>query len=81
MITRGGNLSVFLNAQEYETLERNSQETGMNKSQITKMALAHFNNSNVLRELKKVRRRNEAFGDRSFEQIRGEEYEKKGGEQ
>lgn len=77
-MSRGGNLSVFLNAREYDQIEKNSAETGINKSQLCKMALYYFNNSNVLKELKKVHQRNLEMGNRTLEEIRGTNYEKKG---
>jgi len=53
-MARGGTLSIFLNAKEYDTLEKTAQETGLTKSRIMKMSFFHFLNSNVIRELRKV---------------------------
>jgi len=53
-MARGGTLSIFLNAKEYDTLEKTAQETGLTKSRIMKMAFFHFLNSNVIRELRKA---------------------------
>ena len=54
MGTRGGTLSVFLNAKEYDKLEKTAEETGLTKSRIMKMSFFRFLNSNVIRELRKV---------------------------
>jgi len=73
MNKRGGNLSVFLNADEYERLEKWCDETGLTRSRIVKTALAYFANSQVLKELRKVKARDEEMGKRTYEQIkRGE---------
>ena len=53
-MARGGTLSVFLNAREYDKLEQTAEETGLTKSRIMKMAFFHFLNSNAIRELRKV---------------------------
>ena len=53
-MARGGTLSIFLNAKEYDTLEKTAEETGLAKSRIMKMSFFHFLNSNAIKELRKV---------------------------
>jgi len=54
MGTRGGTLSIFLNAKEYDKLEKTAEETGLTKSRIMKMSFFHFMNSNAIKALRKA---------------------------
>ena len=58
---RGGAFSVSLNGGEYATLERLAEETGLTKSRIMKTALMNFANTQAVRELKKVKERDENY--------------------
>jgi len=53
MKSRGSNLSVFLSGAEYDRLEKVCEDTGINKSQLTKRALALYLTSAEVRNLKR----------------------------
>jgi len=54
-MNRGGNFSVSFTAEEFDTLERLSLETGLTRNRIMKTALKHFATTNMVRELKKAK--------------------------
>jgi predicted transcriptional regulator len=60
---RGGAFTVSLNGEEYAMLEKLADETGLTKSRIMKTALMHFSNTQAVKELKKVKMREEVKSD------------------
>lgn len=62
-MSRGGSFSVSLSGAEYDLLDKLAEETGLTKSRVMKMALAHFAQTSAVRIMRKDRANDERKGE------------------